>query len=336
MKDTKVPSTTLPIEKLHVNLETAAVIEEMYKKELISMVGVKVETKEVKLEEAIGYSTTPDKKPEYNDDVFITIGGYFKVKEGLYKTLHRNVESKVNTLLLGPTGVGKTELVSNIAKMLNLPITIFDMGTMTDPIMSLVGTHIIKMKDGVTTSEFSKSRFSQAIQQPGIILLDELSRANAMANNLLFPCLDFRRELPMEYCFDDTSSIKVHPDCVFFATANLGSQYTGTHKLDRALTDRFMPIEIDALNSVQLKEAIKLHCFSLTQNEIETIVSVYTKINDMHDNFTISFNLSIRHLKMIADLVRDGFTIYDSFYIICKGIGGKEANESFLKPLFGN
>jgi MoxR-like ATPase len=33
---------------------------------------------------------------------------------------------KVNTLLLGLTGVGKTELVSNIAAQLGLPLTIFD------------------------------------------------------------------------------------------------------------------------------------------------------------------------------------------------------------------
>ncbi len=38
----------------------------------------------------------------------------------------------------------------------------------------------------------------------------------------------------------------------------------------------------------------------------------------------ISFALSLRHLKMVCELVDDGFSIYDSFYAICKGLGSKE------------
>lgn len=117
-----------------------------------------------------------EKKPAYTGGKFRTINSYYKVAEGLYAVAQRNALRGVNTLLLGPTGVGKTELVANLAKELGLPLTIFDMGTMSDPIMSLVGTHVIKMEDGKTTSHFAKSRFSEVIQQPGIILLDELSR----------------------------------------------------------------------------------------------------------------------------------------------------------------
>lgn len=254
----------------------------------------------------------------------VVLNDYFMVDIGVYKIMERNIKKATNTLLLGTTGVGKTEMVKNIADRMELPLTIFDMGTMTDPIMSLVGTHVIKVKDGATSSEFSKSRFSEVIQQPGVVLLDELSRASAAANNLLFPCLDFRRELSMEYCFEDCTPIKVHPDCVFIATANLGSQYTGTHKLDRALIDRFMMIEIDPLKEANIKQILKVHVPTIEETDIEKIVTCYTKINASHDAYTISFNLSIRHLKMVCELVRDGFTIYDSFFTICKGIGGKD------------
>lgn len=273
-------------------------------------------------------------KPEFNSGKFVTLNKYFQVEEGLYAVMKRNLTRSVNTLLLGPTGVGKTELVANLASSLGLSLTIFDMGTMTDPIMSLVGNHIISANDGQTTSRFVKSRFSEVIQQPGVVLLDELSRAGAQANNLLFPCLDFRRELPMEYCFEDTTPIKVHPQCVFVATANLGSQYTGTHKLDRALQDRFMCIQVDQLNTNQTINVIKMHAPSISALVVVEMVRVYSEINKMHDQFSISFNLSIRHLKMIADLVVDGFTLYDAFYIVCKGIGGTDGGESTLKPIF--
>jgi nitric oxide reductase NorQ protein len=276
------------------------------------------------------------KKPPREIDLtrYKTIGGTFVVQEIVYEILKRNIISRTSTLLLGPTGVGKTELVANIAKEMELPLIIFDMGTMSDPIMSLVGTHVVSIEEGVTTSRFKKSRFSEVIQEPGIILLDELSRASAAANNLLFPCLDFRRELPMEYCFEDTKPIAVHPQCVFIATANLGSQYTGTHKLDRALIDRFMILEIDSLEMAQTEQALQ-YIYPRLAHPIRTkMITAYFAINKAHNDFTVSFSLSLRHLKMIADLVSDGFTLYDALYMVCKGIGGKDslaAIETILK-----
>lgn len=144
------------------------------------------------------------------------------------------------------------------------------------------------------------------------------------ANNLLFPCTDFRKELPMEYCFDDCSPIKVNKKCVFVATANVGSQYTGTHKLDRALLDRFMLLEIDPLSIAEVAKVITSQYPSIDKPKVDKIVECFRAINESHDNYGISFNLSIRHLKMVAELVVDEFTIYDSFYAVCKGIGGKE------------
>jgi len=267
---------------------------------------------------------------------FVTLGGYFKVDKATYNILLSNIKAKRSTMLLGPTGVGKTELVKNIADSLGLPLTIFDMGTMSDPIMSLVGTHTISVKDDKTISEFIPSRFSEVIQKPGVILLDELSRAVVTANNLLFPCLDFRRELPMEYCFHNCEPVKVHPECVFIATANVGSQYTGTHKLDRALLDRFVLIEIDPLNEEMTKEVVKNYGKTLDKEQVKTIVNIYNRINQSHEEFRVNFNLSIRHLKNIVDLVSDGFTIYDSFYAICKGLGSKEGLKAIEDILEGS
>lgn len=266
----------------------------------------------------------------------VTLNGYFKVELGTYHILEHNIKNNINTLLIGPTGLGKTDIVVNIAKVLGVPITIFDMGTMTDPIMGLVGTHIIEVKDGKTFSQFKKSRFSDVIQKPGVVLLDEVSRAAAAANNLLFPCLDFRRELPMEYSFGDTQPIAIHKDCVFFATANIGSQYTGTHKLDRALIDRFMIIAVDALTKEQIMSSLKVTHTELSDTDRKKIVDVYMNINKEHDEFKIGFNLSIRHLKTVASLVQNDFTIYDAYYAICKGLGGKEglkAIETILKTV---
>jgi MoxR-like ATPase len=257
-------------------------------------------------------------------DGIVTLNGYFKLEKGTFEVIKHNIEYGVNTMLIGATGTGKTEVISNIAQAFNLPLVIFDMGTMTDPVMGLVGTHVITVEDGVTKSEFKRSRFSEIIQQPGIILLDEISRAGAMANNLLFPCLDFRRELPMEYSFHDTAPVKIHEQCVFFSTANMGSQYTGTHKLDRALLDRFMLIEMDPIKKQDIMDTLSSEFPKLPKTKVEKLVSTFLKINQEHDEFKISFNLSLRHLKTIAKLVSNGFEIYDGYFVLCKGLGGKE------------
>lgn len=38
---------------------------------------------------------------------------------------------------------------------------------------------------------------------------------------------------------------------------------------------------------------------------------------------------------MIAEMVEDGFTLYDSFYVTCKGIGGTDGAKA-LKTIFDN
>lgn len=268
----------------------------------------------------------------------------FLVEKGILKILKHNIENSVNTLILGPTGVGKTEMIDAIAKQLKLDLTILDMGTMADPVLSLVGSHVITVEGDKSVSTFKKSRFSEIIQKPGIVLLDEINRAAIGSNNLLFPCLDFRRELPMEYSFHDTEPIKVHPQCVFIATANTGSQYTGTHKMDKALVDRFFMIEVEPLNKSGMNFVIN-SIFgdgnnpeatgkrSLTKNEVTTIIDTYFSINALHDDFKITFSLSMRHVKLICKLVQSDISIYDAFYAMCKGIGGKAEVESSIKGI---
>lgn len=250
----------------------------------------------------------------------VTLDDSFKVEHGLYEVLKRNITRGVNTLLIGETGCGKTEIVSHMAKVLEMPLHIIDMGTMTDAVSGLIGIHTVTIVDGKTTSSFKKSRFSQIIQQPGIILLDELSRASTQANNLLFPCLDFRKQLSMEYCFEDQTPISVHPECVFFATANLGSQYTGTHKIDRALLDRFMTVKVTTPDSKYIQESLLASYEDVSGVDIATIVAIYNNIAKAHNEFKIDFKLSFRHLKFVTEMVSDGFTIYDAFYTICNGM----------------
>ena len=156
----------------------------------------------------------------------------FSISDDNWRLLLRNILTGTNTMMIGPTGTGKTELVMLACRKLGIECNVYNMGTIFDPISELLGVH--RLVGGSSTFDYAK--FARDVQKPGVILLDELSRAPVTTNNVLFPCLDSRRTLPVDMAGgDDLRIIHLHPKCVFVATANVGSQYTGTMSMDRAL-----------------------------------------------------------------------------------------------------
>lgn len=152
------------------------------------------------------------------------------------------------------------------------------------------------------------SKFSQDIAKPGVVLLDELSRAPVTTNNILFPCLDSRRTLPIEIAGgDDLRAIKVHDDCCFIATANVGAEYTGTMSMDRALVNRFFPLELDYMPKDK-EESILVRRCKVNSSVAKHIVVVANNVRSLYMKQEISCSLSTRETLMAAELVADGWT----------------------------
>ena len=237
----------------------------------------------------------------------------FYVDSMNWKFLVRNIIKHKNTMLIGPTGTGKTELVIEIAKQLNLNISIYDMGAMQDPLTDLLGTHRLEGNSSV----FDYSQFVEDVQKPGIILLDELSRAPQMAMNILFPCLDSRRELRIDIAgSNNIRKVKVHPECVFIATANIGAEYSGTQDIDAALLNRFLPLQLDYMPS-KIEEHVLMVRTEIDETSAKTICNYAKQIRESYKNEVLSKSISTRETLAIAELVVDGFTIQDAFkYII--------------------
>ena len=57
----------------------------------------------------------------------------FHIADKDWYLLVRNIKSKVNTMMVGPSGTGKTELVLLACKKLGLECNVYDMGSMYDP-----------------------------------------------------------------------------------------------------------------------------------------------------------------------------------------------------------
>lgn len=230
----------------------------------------------------------------------------FVIDPDIWNLLIRNYLRKENSLILGSTGTGKTEVVQLLAKQLDIPMNMLDMGTVHDAQSALLGVHRISAEGHST---FDYAPFVGYIQNPGIVLLDELSRGTQGSNNILFPCLDRRRYLPIDIA--DTSSarhIPVHEDCVFFATANIGSEYSGTHSIDRALLDRFFPIELDYPSEKDEAEILVLRT-QVDKKSAQAIVKVSLNIRKQFKEQELSNTISVRHTLQIASLVKDGFTL---------------------------
>lgn len=255
----------------------------------------------------------------------------FYVNQKTWNYLVRNILKKKNTLLLGPTGTGKTDIIIRIAKLLDIELNIYDMGAMIDPLTDLLGTH--RIKDG--NSVFDYAKFVSDVQKPCIILLDELSRAPLMTNNILFPCLDHRRTLNIEIAGStDIRAVKVHPDCVFIATANIGQEYSGTNDIDAALMNRFNALQVDYLP--QEIEAKILNVRTGVDVEIANkILNVANAIRNAYLTQTISKPISTRETLECAELIVDGFTLKDSINLIfCQKFSKTDGDEySVVKNL---
>ena len=257
-----------------------------------------------------GNATTPGTllaqiKADRKMDAPTIEGEGFHIAEKDWYLLVRNIKSKVNTMMVGPSGTGKTELVLLACKKLGLECNVYDMGSMYDPVSGLLGVHRLQ-KGGESVFDYAK--FTQDIQKPGVILLDELSRAPVTTNNILFPCLDSRRMLPVEMAGgDELRSIPVHPDCVFVATANVGAEYTGTMSLDRALVGRFFPLELDYMPLECEVMVLSKRC-GITPADAENIANVAGTVRSLYGKQEISCTISTRETLAAARLVADGWS----------------------------
>ena len=147
----------------------------------------------------------------------------------IYDVARTNQQS---VLLTGDAGTGKTSSARNYAAQRKLPFVVIECTQQIDN--SVTQGRFVPAEDG-TSVKWVYSQLATAIQQPSVILFNELTRMSPKSASLFLRLLA-ERELFIEP-FNEI--IKVHPDCLFIADANSGSNYSGTMRQDGALIDRF-------------------------------------------------------------------------------------------------
>jgi nitric oxide reductase NorQ protein len=219
-----------------------------------------------------------------------------ETKKSMLKTL---VESGKNCLVTGATGAGKTTLCYHLAEEMGMNPIVINCGGTQDARSSLFG--YFSLQDGNT--KFEKADFLKALSTPNtLIILDELSRASDDAYNLIFPILDFRRDVRVDELEGDEKVITVDPSVRFIATANIGIEYSSTRSIDRALQDRFISFNLPYLEGKDLKKYIRSTHGSDVAKDSSQLLKLYDYSHKMFGQGKISTRISTRAVLDVIPL----------------------------------
>jgi len=258
----------------------------------------------------------------------------FYVEPENWEALLFAIANNENILITGPTGCGKSELVYELANSLDRELSAFNCGATQDVRSAWIGN--IHIQDGKDV--FVKSRFVKASCDKGhLVLFDEINRINYDSTNILFSILDRQGYIPIDE--DETKAMR-HEDTRFFATANLGSAYTGTEELDAALVNRFSTvIELGFPPITVESKIVENRAPFCNKSDIDTLLKVAQSQREQVGPEGMATPLSTRTLIDCARRKMCGFSWedvlnYDILGRFDKGDGDENSEQAQIIQIF--
>jgi len=328
---------SIMIKHAHDNNEALVFDEETGRSKRISMSDIELEFAPSNLEPEM------PQMPTEADPVMHLIQNAHKIKPATlemsdikWKYLVRSAVRGKNIMMVGPAGCGKTQAAKDLPVATNRPFFYFNLGATQDPRATLIGnTHF---KDGQTS--FDESAFVKAIQtENAVVLLDELSRAHPEAWNILMTVLDEgQRYLRLD---EDINSptIRVASGVSFIATANIGTEYTSTRVLDRALMDRFEIIEVDILSLSQEEDLLTKRFPTVSKALIHSVADIAdaTRKEWRSEEGKLTTMVSTRMTVRVCELLADGFSLSEASEVAIlpffDASGGTDSERTFVKQI---
>jgi MoxR-like ATPase len=289
-------------------------------------------------------STNEYRKPT-DDEVRLGVQNAYskKPKELVLDSLNWRLATRAllrgeNIIFIGASGGGKTLTARTLAKVYNRPFFKFNLGAMSDARTSLIGNTHYNPDKGTF---FAASDFVKAIQTPGAcILLDEMTRMSNDAENILLTPLDADQRYLRIDENPDAPVVEVAEGVCFFATANIGTEYTSTRTIDRATRDRFTTIvDIPLLTETQEYDLLKYLYPEVNKELLKGIAEVawFTREDVMGEEPKLSTIVSTRSTVEQVALLVDGFRFTEVMEAIVIPLydkeGGVESEQAYMRSM---
>jgi len=225
----------------------------------------------------------------------------FYIEEKTLRVIQDYMFSGFHILLSGNPGCGKTEFGQAWAKAYGLPYHKVNSGAIRSP-RDWFGRWEFREGRGTV---FVPSKFIEMIEQPGLIILDEINRTTPDNHNPMMNILDGNREVYVE---ELNRMVHVHEKTLFLATRNTGRQHTGTFHLDHALEDRFQEIRLLLPPESSIIELLQKR-YPINEQDAQQIAAITKKLNDMYEEDLLSKTMGLRPSLAAAALLARGNTL---------------------------
>lgn len=221
---------------------------------------------------------------------------------GSFYSLHHEIEifercfrSRLPLLLKGPTGCGKSQLVSYMANKLELPLVKVACNEDTSS-ADLLGRFLLKGSEMI----WQDGPVTRAVRQGALLYLDELAEAREDVIVALHPLTDHRRELYL-----DRVNEVVSASDSFMCVASFNPGYQkGFKELKPSTRQRFINLMMTYLDR---DTEVKLLCerTGLSEDLSLKLIKLAEKIRNMSE-LNLRETVSTRLLIYAATLIRDG------------------------------
>jgi SpoVK/Ycf46/Vps4 family AAA+-type ATPase len=250
------------------------------------------------------------------------------------KNVATRLPANISCLIQGPTGVGKSFLVKDVAKHFNLPLVEARLSTMDEAGMTGIPDFEGSKEAGVSYF-LATSWFRRACEEPVVLFFDEMNRAMPQIMQAAFQVV-LDRELG-----NDANGVarRLHPETRVFAAINAGNEYD-VNEMDPALLRRFWVCEFQSDADDWLLWA--------GENNISSALQDFIRVNPNElriDPSTVEpgkvvanpaswhrLNDSLDHMGWGPDQFA-GQGTPEGFYHVCAGFIGTEAAAKFIDHL---
>ena len=183
-------------------------------------------------------------------------------------------------LIEGNPGVGKTTLVTALARATGISLTRINLSEQTD-IMDLFGSDVPVEDQSAGNFTWCEAPFLKAMQKGEWVLLDEMNLASQSVLEGLNACLDHRGQV---YIPELDQTFIRHPGFVLFAAQNPHRHGGGRKGLPASFVNRFTVVYADRFTGTDLLTICSQLYPNVSNTEIKTIVQYVTDINVLTQN----------------------------------------------------